>query len=93
MSPALRATLLALTSGVLLAGYWVIALFFLKFHRRSGDRLFAWFAGCFALLGVQRLVLAVGGEWGEQSVALYGLRLVAFLLIVVAIVEKNRGAS
>ena len=32
------------TSGVLTAGYWIAALFFLRFWQRSKDRLFAMFA-------------------------------------------------
>ena len=91
MSPDFRATLLAMSSGVLLAAYATIALFFTRFWRRSGDRLFAWFSACFWLLAAQRLALVLTGEWGERSVMVYGLRLLAFLFIVVAIVEKNRG--
>lgn len=72
--------------------YAVIGLFFLRFKRATGDRLFAMFAGAFFLLALQRLALSVGGAWSENSVLLYGLRLLAFVLILVGIVDKNRQA-
>ena len=80
-----------LVSGALLAGYATVALFFLKFHRRTGDRLFGFFAAAFALLALQRFGLSLlddragaGGEW------MYVLRLLAFVLILYAIWDKNR---
>jgi hypothetical protein len=75
-------------SGFLTACYAVAALFFVKFWRESRDRLFGFFAIGFAILAVQRALLVLM----QSSELLYGLRLIAFLLIVVAIVEKNRSA-
>jgi hypothetical protein len=89
----MRSVLLALASGALTSAYIVIALFFAKFWRRTHDRLFVLFASAFALLAVQRVVLGVVREWAERSVPLYGLRLIAFLIIIVAIVDKNRAAA
>lgn len=90
MSPEHRATLLIAASGALTIAYAIIALFFYKFRARSGDRLFTLFATAFLILSGQRLVLTVAREWGEDSVWLYTLRLLAFLLIVYAIIDKNR---
>ena len=80
-----------IVSGALLAGYALVALFFLKFWHRTSDRLFAFFAAAFALLALQRLGLAIlteletgDGEW------MYVLRLLAFVLILVGIWDKNR---
>ena len=84
--------LLLVLSGALAALYVVIGLFFLRFRARTGDRLFAMFAGAFFLLATQRLAITVAREWGEDTTWLYGLRLLAFVLIIVAIVDKNRGA-
>lgn len=92
MSPELRSTLLIAASGALTVLYAVIALFFFKFRARTGDRLFAMFASGFLMLAFQRLVLTVAGEWGRETVWLYGLRLLAFVIIVYAIVDKNRTA-
>jgi len=84
---------LVLVSCALATLYAVAALFFLRFRTRTGDRLFAWFATAFLLLSAQRFALILAREWGESTLWLYGLRLVAFVLILVAIVEKNRGGA
>lgn len=89
----MTATLLVSASGALVALYATIGLFFLEFFFRSRDRLFAFFAAAFFILSGQRLLLTLAGEWAETSVWVYGLRLVAFIVIIVAIVEKNREAS
>jgi len=71
----------------------VAALFFLRFWRETGDRLFATFAVSFGLLGVIRLGLALSKEPSEGDTYWYWLRLVAFVLILVAIIDKNRKAQ
>jgi hypothetical protein len=91
MSPNPQVALLI--SGMLAAGYATAALFFLKFWRETGDRLFAWFASAFALLLVQRIALAVVVGWNGETWWYYLIRLLAFLLIIVAILEKNRSAA
>ncbi|MDQ6716926.1 MAG: DUF5985 family protein [Gemmatimonadota bacterium] len=80
-------------SGALAMGYAVAALYFIKFWRQTHDRLFALFALAFCLLVIHRVLLAalVGTE--EQAVAYYLLRLVAFALIAVAVIGKNRSAD
>ena len=69
---------------------WVAMLFFLRFWRESGDRLFVMFSVAFLLLGLTRLGLAVSFEPSEEHTYLYWVRLAAFVLILVAIVDKNR---
>ena len=76
-------------SGLLTAMYAVAALYFLRFWRESADRLFAFFAGAFALLAVQRILLLAYPD----MVWLYLIRLIAFLLIIAAIADKNRAAA
>ena len=83
----------ALVAGILAAGYLVAGLFFLKFWTQTRDRLFAMFAAAFWLLAVQRIAALATARWLEDSTWLYTLRLAAFLLILVAIIDKNRGAS
>jgi Family of unknown function (DUF5985) len=79
-----------LLSGILIAGDAVIGLFFLRFWVVSRDRLFAMFAVAFWILGIQRLLLAVTRTIVEDQAIFYTLRLFAFLIIIVAIVDKNR---
>jgi hypothetical protein len=80
-----------LVSGLLVMGYAVAGLFFLRFWRETRDRLFGIFAGAFWLLAVQRLLLALFQDPDNEQVWLYGIRLLAFVLILIAIVDKNRG--
>jgi hypothetical protein len=68
----------------------VAALFFLRFWRDSGDRLFAIFAIAFFLLAVTRVGLALSSTQTEGHTHWYWVRLAAFVLILVAIVDKNR---
>lgn len=80
----------ALVSGMLVAGYLVTALFFLRFWTQSRDRLFALFAAAFGLLAIQRLALTVSGAPIEDQTLFYVLRLLAFAVIAFAIIDKNR---
>jgi hypothetical protein len=79
-----------LFSGILIAEYAAIALFFLRFWRTSRDRLFAMFAAAFLVLTVQRLAIALTAEVLEHQAPLYTLRLLAFVIIIIAIIDKNR---
>ncbi|HEX5972926.1 MAG TPA: DUF5985 family protein [Gemmatimonadaceae bacterium] len=79
-------------SGLLTSGYAVAALFFLRFWRRTGDRLFAFFSASFALLVVQRVLLAWAASGNVDADWLYLVRLLAFALILFAIIDKNRVA-
>jgi len=80
-------------SGVLAGSYAVASLFFLKFWRQTRDRLFAYFSAAFALLVVQRIVLGIVLAAHVEPSVTYVLRLFAFVLILVAIVEKNRSVT
>ena len=68
----------------------VAIAFFLRFWRRSRDPLFAWLALAFGLLGLNWLLLAATDPSYEFRPFLYLLRLVAFLVIIGAILQKNR---
>ena len=69
---------------------WIIMLFFLRFWRKTGDRLFGMFAVAFLLLGFTRFGLVMANEQSEVPTYLYWVRLAAYLMIVVAIIDKNR---
>lgn len=89
----LHAVFALLISGAIVMGYAVAGLFFLRFWRETRDRLFLIFAGAFWLLGVQRLALVLSRNTVEDDTGLYLVRLFAFLLILGAIVDKNRSSS
>ena len=81
-----------LVSGAMVMAYLTAGLFFLRFWRGTRDRLFAAFSAAFFLLAVQRfaLTLMADPDAGGASLWLYALRLLAYLLILAAIIDKNR---
>ena len=66
-------------------------LFFLKFWRKTGDRLFLPFALSFFTLAIDRLVLNFIDRSSEFAPMIYLIRLVAFALILIAVYYKNNG--
>ena len=83
----------ALISGMLTAGYLIAGVHFLKFHHRSRDRLFLIFALAFWMLAAQRAALSVMSDVSEAAIYLYAMRAAAFLLIIAAIIDKNRSPA
>lgn len=80
-------------SGAMMMGCLVAALFFLRFWKRTRDRLFAMFAAAFAMMAVNRFILSALAEESEMRVPVYVARLLAFLLILSAIIDKNRSSG
>lgn len=80
----------AFISGAITFGYVIAGLFFLRFWRRTRDPLFASFAAAFALLAANSALPVMFGIPNEHLGGVYLLRLAAFLLIIAAIVRKNR---
>jgi hypothetical protein len=79
-------------SGAILLGYLVSMMFFRRFWRQTRERLFACFAWAFFFMAIERaLLLWSGSEWGHEP-HIYVTRLLAFLLIIWGIWEKNRAA-
>jgi hypothetical protein len=76
--------------GALSMGCATIALHFLRYWRDSREPLFAWFAVAFAVMATNWLGLALIDPNSEVRHTLYLLRLAAFVLIIVGIVDKNR---
>ncbi len=79
--------------GALTMGCAVIGLFLFRFWRQSADRLFVFFAFAFWLLGLHWLGLAVVNPGIESRHELYFVRVAAFLVLVVGIVDKNARAA
>jgi uncharacterized membrane protein HdeD (DUF308 family) len=77
-------------SGGTAVAAFVIALFFIRYWRQTRDLLFFMFAAGFLTFGISRLILAFLEEDDEGRVFIYALRLIAFALILVAIIHKNR---
>ena len=79
--------------GVTTMGCLTVAVFFARFHRDTGDRFFAYFALAFAVFAVNRFVLLFLDEADEARTWVYLVRLLAFALIIAAVVQKNRRAT
>jgi len=78
-----------LIAGALGAGFLVAGLFFLKFWRRTGDRLFLAFSAAFGLLAVANVLPILLDAPHEERSGIYLIRLAAFVLIIVAVLGKN----
>ena len=79
--------------GAIAMASFVAGLFFLRFWRQTRDRFFLFFAVSFFLEGVNRVALALSEHPSDGAPVFYGVRLVAFLLILITIADKNRGGS
>lgn len=77
-------------TGATALAFVAIGLFFLRFWRDSRDRLFLAFAVAFWAFAANRLVLASLERDHEARVIVYSLRAAAFLIIIGAIVDRNR---
>jgi hypothetical protein len=72
----------------------VIALLFLRYWRLTRERLYGWFALAFAVLGGDWIVhISMDPRYEVQSYSVYLGRLAAFLILIVAIFDKNRRRS
>lgn len=72
----------------------VASLFFLRFWRQTRDRFFILFALAFLIDALDRMALGIF-DWifEEQEPVYYFVRLFAYSLIVVAIIDKNLRTS
>jgi hypothetical protein len=80
-------------SGAVCLAYLVAGLFFLRFWMETRDRLFAAFAGAFAILAANRGLMVLFREVHEAHSWLYLVRLLAYLLFLAAILDKNRSGG
>ena len=73
-------------------GFLAAAVFFLRFWRRTKDSLFLAFSTAFFLLALNQALVALSGIPREEQSPIFLLRLLAFSLLIVAIVGKNMSA-
>jgi hypothetical protein len=89
----MTAQAVVLLQGICALASGAIGLIFFRFWRNSRDRLFAYFAVGFALMAASWLLLGLTSPSADNRPYIYGIRLVAFLLITLAIVDKNRASK
>jgi len=76
-------------SGANTLAYLVAATFFVRFWRKTSDRLFLAFAMAFVLFALNQALAVVLAVYSEPTSFIYVLRVLGFLLILGAIVDKN----
>ncbi|HUI60921.1 MAG TPA: DUF5985 family protein [Steroidobacteraceae bacterium] len=76
--------------GTLAMAHLVAALLLANFWRVSRDRLFLYFAFAFATMALNWIGVALIVPAQEPRHYVYLIRLFAFLLLIIGIVEKNR---
>lgn len=79
-------------AGAVTLGFLVAAAFFLRFWRRTSDRLFLAFSAAFALLAVNQILATFLSASDELVPYAYLLRVLGFVVILCAIVDKNVSA-
>lgn len=81
--------MLEFLSGAVTLGHLVAALFFLRFWRKTRDRLFLAFGMAFVLFALNQGLAFLLAIYREPTSFVYALRVLGFVLILVAIVDKN----
>jgi hypothetical protein len=76
--------------GALAMACLVAALLFLRQWRNTRDRLFLFFAAGFGLMALQWTASSLAGTAEQGQSYLLLPRLLAFIAIIVAVIDKNR---
>jgi hypothetical protein len=76
--------------GIIVTSSLAVGAFFLKFWRKTHDLLFLGFAAAFLIEGLNRLAFLWLDQPGEGNPVVYTIRLFSYLVILAAIVHKNR---
>ena len=76
--------------GAVAMGSLVASLFFLRFWVRTRDSFFLFFSAAFLIEAASRVGLAFGRAANEYEPLFYLPRLLAFSLIALAVILKNR---
>ena len=69
---------------------WAVGLIFFRSWRQTRDRLFALFGAAFWVLCAHWIALAMVEPATETRYYFYVIRLLAFILVLAAILDKNR---
>lgn len=80
-------------SGLITMGFVVGGVFFLRFWVKTRDGLFGAFAVAFWLLALNQGLPILYGTPREEQSWVYLLRVAAFSLIILSIVQKNMRRS
>lgn len=79
---------LMLLGAVTMASF-TVSMFFLRFWKTTHDRFFLFFSVSFFMEGISRILLSIVNYADEYGPLIYSIRLLAFLVILFAIIDKN----
>lgn len=78
--------------GGILMGDLIAGLFFWRYWKVTGDRFFLFFAWSFAVQALSRGMLALHVVDAETEPLIYVVRLLAYSILLLGIVDKNRSS-
>lgn len=76
-------------AGALTLAFFLAGVFFLRFWKKTRDRLFLHFALAFWLFMLNQIATSAMGAVAEETGYAYILRVLGYIVILVAIVDKN----
>ena len=79
--------------GAVTMAYFLAGVFFLRFWKKTADRFFLHFAIAFWLFALNQIVASALADANEHTGYVYILRVTGFILILIAIVEKNMASA
>lgn len=79
--------------GVIATASITAGLFFLRFWKATRDRLFLAFAAFFFIEAINRIILLGFERPNEGSPWIYLIRLLALVILLFAILQKNYGRN
>ena len=79
--------------GVIATASITAGLFFLRFWKTTRDRLFLAFAAFFFIEAINRIILLGFERPNEGSPWIYLIRLLALVILLFAILQKNYGRN
>jgi uncharacterized membrane protein HdeD (DUF308 family) len=82
--------ILPMLQGAVAMASLTAALFFVRFWKQTNDLFFLFFGIAFGIDAITRLVINVMAIPNENEPFVYLARLVSFVIIIVAIIQKNR---
>lgn len=76
-------------AGMVALGFIAAAMFFVQFYRETRDRFFLYFTAAFVLFAGNQSVPIAWHIDADSQAPIYIARLVGYLLIIIAVVQKN----
>lgn len=85
--------MISFLSGAITLGFILAGAFFVRFWRKTSDRLFLHFAIAFWLFALNQGLAWSLGDGNERTGYTYILRIAGYIIILFAIVDKNTTRS